>query len=485
MADRIEKLLERISQPPPFPVAVRILKVTQDEKAGANTLANVINKDQSFTARILKIANSASFGQSRKVTTVSRAVAVLGFETIKALALTLYTFGHLPPEKSEVIDMVQMWEHNLGCAVGARLIATHLKYPTPEEAFVAGLLHDMGKTLFLQYSRKEFIEAVRMAETTGMSLTQAETKILGTDHATVGEVWSRKWNFPPVIQQTIRYHHTALSVPATVDSSVHQIIALVHVADLFCEACHIGKGGDSGFEPVEKGVWTLLKLVEAECAEILGPVVGEVEETKKIFGIATGETQPAQAQHSTPEASLSSPSFEPLKSSPSVPGDSLVSAPRTEEVPQAKKTKGKVIRLPVKNRRFEKPAEETVDRVFTILVVEDQFSLREVLSLFLRRNGYQIRTAGNGKTALNILAAEKINLVLLDLVLPQMDGFEVLEHLRQGMVDNIPYVIVVSSIISQLERKKVLDLGADEYLPKPFHLAPLLERIQMLENRTV
>ena len=118
----------------------------------------------------------------------------------------------------------------------------------------------------------------------------------------------------------------------------------------------------------------------------------------------------------------------------------------------------------------------------TILVVEDHGSLCEMLSLYLMRYGYHVRTADNGETALEMIANEQIHLVLLDLMLPRLDGFSVLKELREKKKGRTPYIIVVSAGASERDRNKVLELGANEYMPKPFHLTRLLERIETVEK---
>ena len=144
--------------------------------------------------------------------------------------------------------------------------------------------------------------------------------------------------------------------------------------------------------------------------------------------------------------------------------------------------RGQVIPFPMSAeaaRRYEArtPAEKLV-----LLVVEDHGSLCDMVSLFLMRCGYHVRTASNGAIALEILAREEIHMVLLDLMLPQVDGFEVLRQVHKTRQEMLPYIIVVSAGASDQDRKKVLDLGANEYMPKPFHLARLLERVQAVES---
>lgn len=144
---------------------------------------------------------------------------------------------------------------------------------------------------------------------------------------------------------------------------------------------------------------------------------------------------------------------------------------------------GKVIQFPRKAEKRAPTGRGNLRKKFTILVVEDHDSLRDIVSVYLMRQGYHIRTAGNGQAALEILATEEVQLVLLDLMLPWVDGFQVLHRLQQKRGDGFPYIIVVSALTTEEDRKKVRELGGDEYLPKPFHLPHLLERIEALESR--
>jgi DNA-binding response OmpR family regulator len=144
--------------------------------------------------------------------------------------------------------------------------------------------------------------------------------------------------------------------------------------------------------------------------------------------------------------------------------------------------KGRVIPFPKHPKRGAGSSEKTPEKKLTILVVEDHGSLCDMLSLYFMRYGYHVRTANDGESALEIMENEEIHLVLLDLMLPRMSGFTVLRQIRERSGDKLPYVIVVSAGASTKDRNLVLDLGANEYVPKPFHLMRLLERIQNVEK---
>ncbi len=123
-----------------------------------------------------------------------------------------------------------------------------------------------------------------------------------------------------------------------------------------------------------------------------------------------------------------------------------------------------------------------MDKKLTLLVVEDNDSLCDLLRLYFMRYGYHIRTANNGESALDIIDNDEIHLVLLDLMLPGIDGFSVLRHLRKRSGDKPPYVIVISALTSTKDRNLVFELGANEYMDKPFHFVRLRDRVQNVET---
>ncbi|HTM10427.1 MAG TPA: HDOD domain-containing protein [Verrucomicrobiae bacterium] len=294
---RVDRVIERVTQLPFSPVATKILHLAWDERAGARDMANVIVLDQAFTARLLRIANSPYYGQSREVTTVSQAVAILGMDAIASLALTLFTFGTVPEDGNETLSIGQLWEHSLGTAVWARAIAARANNRMPEEAFIAGMLHDMGKVLLYRFFKKELHDAVRMAENDGISLAQAEQQILGTDHVVVGHVAATQWGFPPVLRYAIAFHRAPQEVPRDTADAVKKIVAIIHVADALTEATDIGYGGgDSSDRAIDASIWPLLRTSEEECRQMVDQVTAEIEKNREKFAAALGWKQTAKKE---------------------------------------------------------------------------------------------------------------------------------------------------------------------------------------------
>jgi CheY-like chemotaxis protein len=401
---------------------------------------------------------------------VSQAIEVLGLETLKSLALGLTTFP-LPSNASSMEDFAadegpvtlrQLWEHSLGCAVVAGRLATKVEHVSPRQAFVAGFLHDIGRVLIYHCARGNFFEAITVALDKNLPLSEAETLALGINHLALGEIWAGRGELLHRVQQLIRYHHEPLSIlPDGIDLEMRRTIAVVQLADWVCESRGIGKGGDSATPQTE--LWSTLNLWEETWSDQFQTVKREIEAARGIFGFAN--------QADDRRLALRRPKPKPERMSAAL-GEKLA----------MNSGRGSVIPFPSRKETGGESGDKPTSKKLTILVVEDHSSLCDLLSLYLMRHGYHVRMAANGETALELLAKEEIHLVLLDLMLPRLDGFSVLRKIRESAKERGPYIIVVSAGASERDRNKVLELGANEYMPKPFHLLRLLERIQTVEK---
>jgi len=463
-----DPICERVVRLASAPVVMRILKVLRNKRAPVQSLADAITADPLLAARVLRLANFAA-GQAQRLVTVSHAITVMGLDVLKSLALGLTLFPlHSIPNKKDGSDsdggpvtLCDLWEHSVGCAAVAARIATQVDHVSPLQAFAAGFLHDMGRLLLYRCSREGFYTAIKVASAKSIPLSEAETLAVGLNHVTLGEIWAGRVELPQGFQQVMRYHHDpSCMLPESMNMELRALIAVVRLADLICESRAIGRGGDLGIVPAE--LWIDLDLREERWSDQFDTIRQEIEVARESFGFAEDEVKSRQ------------PLFRPM-----LKGE-------REFVPRGQKAavgaaRGRVIVFPPRNESEMGMRKQPSTKKMTILVVEDHDSLCELLSLYLIRHGYQVRTADNGESALEKLSSEKIHLVLLDLMLPRLDGFVVLQQLREKP-SSAPYIIVISAGASERDRTKVLELGANEYMPKPFHLMRLLERIQTVEK---
>jgi putative nucleotidyltransferase with HDIG domain len=207
--ERLRRSTESVLTLPTLPESVsRLLGMVDEPDTSARTLAQAISTDQVLTARVLKLANSSYYGFQQKVGTVSLALVVLGFQSVKDLALTtsvMRAFGRASADGR--FDMRAFWEHALSVGVASRHLSRVLRVGTPGEAFTAGILHDIGQVVLHEYHPEAFQEALRLVREGGKSLHEAEVEVLGAGHPQVGGWLCRRWNLPDKICQAVSLHH--------------------------------------------------------------------------------------------------------------------------------------------------------------------------------------------------------------------------------------------------------------------------------------
>lgn len=205
-----------------------VLEVLNKTTAGADEIADVISKDVSLTTRVLKMVNSAQYSRRGKVTKVSEAVVVMGLNSIKMLTLSSSIFGMLPDKKlMDKCDIKRIWRHLIETAVGARSVARKIGHPEPEEAFVAGILHDIGIIIMLLHFREKYVEVIEKVQNEKMALTDVEKKTFGYTHADVGAEMINAWNLPAKLAFVAQNHHD-VEEPGLMpdDNTLNDIVAL-------------------------------------------------------------------------------------------------------------------------------------------------------------------------------------------------------------------------------------------------------------------
>lgn len=202
---QIEEAIERIGELPTLPsVLGKILNTAADPDASALDLGEHITTDQSLSATLLKLVNSAFYGFHRQITSVTQAIVILGFLEVRNLALTATAFRTLDTGATDY-DRVQLWRHSLASAMAADAIKKKLGEPI-EGAFEAGLLHDIGKVVLDMLYPEIFVQAARQAHAESRTIADVLKERVGIDHAEVGGLLAEHWELPPAVVAAIRYH---------------------------------------------------------------------------------------------------------------------------------------------------------------------------------------------------------------------------------------------------------------------------------------
>lgn len=236
-----EEVVASIAELPPMPASIsEVISACDDQDMTVGQLSQVVLRDQSLTANILKLANSAFYGHARRVTTVTEAVVLLGFSAIKSLAISSHTARLLNRSLPGYgLQAGELWHHSMCVAFTARRVAVEVHLAPVEEAFVAGLLLDIGKTVLSSHLETAFGEISRLAQERREPFHHIEAELLGFDHAELGARIAAKWSFPPELEEAIRYHHDPEQA-----SLKPMLSHVVHVSDVACTMLGLGIGGD-------------------------------------------------------------------------------------------------------------------------------------------------------------------------------------------------------------------------------------------------
>ncbi|MDR1124989.1 MAG: HDOD domain-containing protein [Deltaproteobacteria bacterium] len=231
-------------------------EVTSNAYASTAEVGNVIAKDPSLTAWVLKLVNSPFFGFSVKVETVSRAVALLGFEQIKDLAISGMLHNLVVSMPKGILNLDDFWRHSIATALAAQQIWKLLGKGESERLFVAGLLHDCG-ILALAYTAPDVVKALHAAwRSSGKQLYQVEQEYISFDHARLGGMLLHRWNMPLALVMAVLRHHQVEAPDRYMEAAV------VHLADIIAFAI-AGKAEDDAIPQLDPAVWNSLKLTPA------------------------------------------------------------------------------------------------------------------------------------------------------------------------------------------------------------------------------
>jgi len=229
---KVDTIIRTVENLRPMPTSItRALRAIEDSSATSTEISEIIGLDQALSASILQSANSVAMGFSTDCSKLSEAVMRLGFKRLKGLILGIAAVGPFNQSlKGYRFGAGELWNHSISTAVSAEWIARELRYPDPEEAYTAGLLHDMGKLFLDQFVFSDYTRIVDLMHKYKLTLYMAEEQLLGIDHAKVGGLIAEKWNFPVVLVDAIRYHHT----PSFARSN-QRLPAIVNVANSYFE----------------------------------------------------------------------------------------------------------------------------------------------------------------------------------------------------------------------------------------------------------
>jgi len=208
-------------------IVTEVMAVTANPESSANDLMQVVLPDQTMCSTILKVANSAFFGIPRGVSTIERAVVVLGYEEIRNIVIGKAIFSSFPKLSKENRNTLSLfWEHAFTCGLASKIIGEHLHFP-PSEFFIAGLIHDIGKLAMLMAFPHEYSILRELSNPNNLNDTAEEHTKFGISHDKVGLQLANRWLLPEKLVMAIGYHHSPQEAP-----TLKEYPLIVQVADI-------------------------------------------------------------------------------------------------------------------------------------------------------------------------------------------------------------------------------------------------------------
>lgn len=258
-------------------VATKAIQLAEDERSAAMDLAAVISSDQALTARLLKLSNSAYYGYARRISNVREAVILLGMRTVRSVAISTAIIDafRLPHLGQARFDQDLFWAHSVTVGIIAETIARETRVVRPEDAFTAGVLHDIGKLAMMLAAPEAFAELLDLVEHENMKYREAEAAVFGFGHELVGARLAQRWKFPEPLVAAIQAHHE----PAPAIESMSHVVA---AANLVANREGLAAGFDYTGDPERRPA----QAVPPACDIAIGKVHGGIatlEEKARAF----------------------------------------------------------------------------------------------------------------------------------------------------------------------------------------------------------
>ncbi len=431
MERTLQQLVSTVKLPTLPGVACRILELCEDPDACARDYARVIESDPALAARLLKFANSAFFGLGRKVSTVERAAVTLGVDHVRAVALGFSVAKSIGKARSQQFNTQLFWRDSLFHGCIARAVADRVGFPKREESFLVGLLQDIGVPFMANYYGPRYAELLERTAGRHIELFSAESATLDLTHPAVGGHVCHEWKLPDMLTRAIVRHHLAAPGPLGKDEGG----ILWRIAYL------------AGAVPLTDG---------PDDDGVAGPAITFAQGT---FGMSPGELIQL-LQDSRAEFSRVATVFSEL-----LPAD----ADLDRLVARAEALISRLgLRLP--------PDREEAPGAKVLIVDDDPVSLALMKGFLLKQDHVPI-LARSGAEALELARDERPDLILLDVIMPEMDGYQICRILKADPVTADIPIIFCTAADQTDDVVRGLELGADDYVTKPVNEQELHARL--------
>jgi HD-like signal output (HDOD) protein len=277
----LQQALARMGEISSLPeVTAKIVQIVEDPRATARDMHDIIRTDPALAAKILRVVNSAFYGLPSQVASLERAILLLGLSAVKNIALAASLSRLFDVQAvSEQFAARDLWRHCVAVGVAARLLASTAREPHVDEAFVAGLVHDMGLIVAQQLFPGKLRAVAAQCHERSEGFCALEQAVIGADHQAFGGALAAKWRFPMELRLAVAYHHEPLVLPP----GQQKITATVYAADTLCSQGRYGFWLTGCAQELPDSMLELVRLSPAALEQVMEDLPGRVEEAERVF----------------------------------------------------------------------------------------------------------------------------------------------------------------------------------------------------------
>jgi putative nucleotidyltransferase with HDIG domain len=277
----LDAFIEKVKHLPPAPrVLPQLMQLLSSDDSDATRVVQLIQYDPGLAANVLRASNTTAFAASRRIADLGEAIFRLGFNTVFQLVVAVGAARSLrPAQKGYGMGEGDLWQHSVTSGVAARLLA-RMTGQDENLCFTAGLLHDLGKVVLSQVLEEKSADLIKHVEEQGVSIMEAEKKVLGFNHAELGARLLERWNFPASITVAVRFHH----MPGAAEPH-HRLAAVVYLANFISYSLGHGYGHSAFSFRSQDSVFMLLGIDPKMLDKLIVLTRDEFETIEALFQI--------------------------------------------------------------------------------------------------------------------------------------------------------------------------------------------------------
>lgn len=279
----------KLDELPTLPTIVyELSKVINDPMSSTSDVEKIMANDLSLTAKVLRLVNSAYYAIPGGVSSLSRAIAYIGFDTVNQLVLSASILKALEVKGPSSFDMNAFWRHSIGVAIASETIAKFVRHPTPADLFTCGLVHDMGKVALYSFGSELVMQIVQQAEADQCTYLEAETKLGIPSHVEIGQLLAQKWTLPVGLQAAVKFHHEKESSRRRLTVELNRDVDIVILANLLTHALKYGSSGHHKILGAPKELLDRLTISGDEFKNLIQEIKVSMEKASDFLRVLGG-----------------------------------------------------------------------------------------------------------------------------------------------------------------------------------------------------